>query len=172
MNAQSIIPPNIDYGKISADKYSPDETYEAGELRIQYNSLWKAKQAISVPEPWTPDHWDPTTLAAEFSALNSRGPGIIDTFFVNANTVTDRTLPSNGAFLLVINNTYNVGGIWYISTGGSSSAARIAPIVPSSISSEAAYFTISSDSYNTIKISAGGATADAYVYRLDRILPI
>lgn len=72
MNAQSIIPPNIDYGKISADKYSPDDTYEAGELRIQYNSLWKAKQAISVPEPWTPDHWDPTTLAAEFSALNSR----------------------------------------------------------------------------------------------------
>lgn len=71
MNAQSIIPPNIDYGKISADKYSPDDTYKAGELRIQYNSLWKAKQAISVPEPWTPDHWDPTTLAAEFSALNS-----------------------------------------------------------------------------------------------------
>ena len=72
MNAQSIIPPNIDYGKISADKYSPDDTYEAGELRIQYNTLWKAKQDISVPEPWTPDHWDPTTLAAEFSALNSR----------------------------------------------------------------------------------------------------
>lgn len=74
MNTQSIISPNIDYGKISADKYSPDDTYEAGELRIQYNTLWKAKQAISVPEPWTPDHWDPTTLAAEFSALNSRIP--------------------------------------------------------------------------------------------------
>ena len=71
MNAQSIIPPNIDYGKISADKYDPNETYEEGELRIQYNTLWKAKQAISVPEPWTPDHWEPTTLAAEFSALNS-----------------------------------------------------------------------------------------------------
>lgn len=81
MNAQSIIPPNIDYGKISADKYSPDDTYEAGELRIQYNSLWKAKQAISVPEPWTPDHWEPTTLAAEFSALNSRLSGMPNEVF-------------------------------------------------------------------------------------------
>lgn len=71
MNAQSIIPPNIDYGKISADKYSPDDTYEAGELRIQYNSLWKSNQKIPVPEPWTPAHWDQTTVAAELSALNS-----------------------------------------------------------------------------------------------------
>lgn len=70
-NTQSLIPPNIDYSKISADKYSPDDTYEAGELRIQYNSLWKAKQKISVPEPWTPAHWDATTIAAELIALNS-----------------------------------------------------------------------------------------------------
>lgn len=71
-NTQSLIPPNIDYGKISADKYSPDETYKAGDLRIQNNALWKAKQDINVAEAWTPDHWDPTTLAAEFSLLNSR----------------------------------------------------------------------------------------------------
>lgn len=70
-NTQSLIPPNIDYSKISADKYSPDDTYEAGELRIQYNSLWKAKQKISVPEPWTPAHWDQTTVAEAISALNS-----------------------------------------------------------------------------------------------------
>lgn len=56
----------------TADEYSPDETYTAGRLVIQNNALWKAKQDISVAETWTPDHWDPTTLAAEFSALNSR----------------------------------------------------------------------------------------------------
>lgn len=56
----------------TADEYSPDETYTAGRLVIQNNALWKAKQDISVAETWTPDHWDPTTLAAELSSLNSR----------------------------------------------------------------------------------------------------
>ena len=62
-----------------ADLYSPDETYTAGRLVINNNALWKAKQDIDVAEPWTPDHWDPTTLAAELKAqaedisdLNSR----------------------------------------------------------------------------------------------------
>ena len=55
----------------TADEYSPDETYTAGRLVIQNNALWKAKQDISVAETWTPDHWDPTTLAAELSAVNS-----------------------------------------------------------------------------------------------------
>ena len=55
----------------TADEYSPDETYTAGRLVIQNNALWKAKQDISVAETWTPDHWDPTTLAAELSSLNS-----------------------------------------------------------------------------------------------------
>ena len=59
----------------TADEYSPDETYTAGRLVIQNNALWKAKQDINVAEAWTPDHWDPTTLAAELSAVNSR-PGI------------------------------------------------------------------------------------------------
>ena len=56
----------------TADEYSPDETYTAGRLVIQNNALWKAKQDISVAEPWTPEHWEPTTLAAELSAVNSR----------------------------------------------------------------------------------------------------
>lgn len=56
----------------TADEYSPDETYTAGRLVIQNNALWKAKQDISVAETWTPDHWGPTTLAAELSAVNSR----------------------------------------------------------------------------------------------------
>lgn len=102
-NTQSLIPPNIDYGKISADKYSPDETYKAGDLRIQNNALWKAKQDINVAEAWTPDHWDPTTLAAELSSLNSRKAsaanltyttipisGSLNEFF--ANTQGDRTI--------------------------------------------------------------------------------
>ena len=71
-NTQSLIPPNIDYSKISADKYSPDETYKAGRLIIHNNALCKAKQDINVAEAWTPEHWEPTTLAAELSAVNSR----------------------------------------------------------------------------------------------------
>lgn len=55
----------------TADEYSPDETYTAGRLVIQNNALWKAKQDIDVAEPWTPDHWELTTLAAELSAVNS-----------------------------------------------------------------------------------------------------
>lgn len=55
----------------TADEYSPDETYTAGRLVIQNNALWKAKQDINVAEAWTPAHWDPTTLAAELSAVNS-----------------------------------------------------------------------------------------------------
>ena len=57
----------------TADEYSPDETYTAGRLVINNNALWKAKQDIDVAEAWTPEHWDPTTLAAELSSLNSRG---------------------------------------------------------------------------------------------------
>ena len=54
-----------------ADLYSPDETYTAGRLVINNNALWKAKQDIDVAEAWTPEHWNPTTLAAELSAVNS-----------------------------------------------------------------------------------------------------
>ena len=71
MHTQSIVPPSIDYGKISADKYDPNSTYKKGELRIQYNTLWKAKQDINIAEPWTESHWESTTLAAEFNLLNS-----------------------------------------------------------------------------------------------------
>lgn len=56
----------------TADEYSPDETYTAGRLVIKNNALWKAKQDINVAEAWTPEHWEGTTLAAEFSAVNSR----------------------------------------------------------------------------------------------------
>lgn len=61
-----------DVAGLSADEYDPNATYSSGDLRIHDNILHKANQDISVPEPWTPDHWDPTTLAAELSAVNSR----------------------------------------------------------------------------------------------------
>lgn len=61
-----------DVAGLSADEYDPNATYSSGDLRIHDNILHKANQDISVAEPWTPDHWDPTTLAAELSSLSSR----------------------------------------------------------------------------------------------------
>lgn len=54
-----------------ADKYDPDSTYTQGKLCIQNDALWKSKQNIDAPEPWTESHWESTTLAAELSGLNS-----------------------------------------------------------------------------------------------------
>lgn len=70
----------------TADEYSPDETYTAGRLVIQNNALWKAKQDINVAEAWTPEHWEGTTLAAEFSAVNSRLSTVITTDLNNIKT--------------------------------------------------------------------------------------
>lgn len=73
--AQGAIDEIVEIEKVvngnQADLYSPDETYTAGRLVIKNNALWKAKQNIDVPEPWTESHWESTTLAAEFSLLNS-----------------------------------------------------------------------------------------------------
>lgn len=69
-----------DVAGLSADEYDPNATYSSGDLRIHDNILHKANQDISVAEPWTPAHWDATTIAAELKAqaedisdLNSRG---------------------------------------------------------------------------------------------------
>lgn len=81
--AQGAIDEIVEIEKVvngnQADLYSPDETYTAGCLVINNNALWKAKQDIDVAEAWTPEHWEPTTLAAELKAqaedisdLNSR----------------------------------------------------------------------------------------------------
>lgn len=79
--AQGAIDEIVEIEKVvngnQADLYSPDETYTAGRLVINNNALWKAKQDINVAEPWTPDHWEPTTLAAELSGLNS-SPEVIN----------------------------------------------------------------------------------------------
>lgn len=68
-----------DVAGLSADEYDPNATYSSGDLRIHDNILHKANQDISVAEPWTPAHWDATTIAAELKAqaedisdLNSR----------------------------------------------------------------------------------------------------
>lgn len=67
--AQGAIDEIVEIEKVvngnQADLYSPDETYTAGRLVINNNALWKAKQDINVAEPWTPEHWDSTTIAKE-----------------------------------------------------------------------------------------------------------
>ena len=59
-----------------ADKYNPDLTYVAGDLRIYNNALWRAKQNIDVAEPWTESHWESTNITevigSVYSSLNSR----------------------------------------------------------------------------------------------------
>ena len=57
-----------DVAGLSADEYDPNATYSSGDLRIHDNILHKANQDISVAEPWTPAHWDATTIAAELKA--------------------------------------------------------------------------------------------------------
>lgn len=84
-----------DVAGLSADEYDPNATYSSGDLRIHDNILHKAKQDISVAEAWTPDHWDPTTLAAELSAVNSRGA-----LTVLYSTSTEITNPANQITLL------------------------------------------------------------------------
>lgn len=99
-----------DVAGLSADEYDPNATYSSGDLRIHDNILHKANQDISVAEPWTPAHWDATTIAAELKAqaedisdLNSRKAsaanltyttipisGSLNEFF--ANTQGDRTI--------------------------------------------------------------------------------
>ena len=78
--AQGAIDEIVEIEKVvngnQADSYSPDETYKASRLVIHNNALWKAKQDIDVAEAWTPEHWEPTTLAAELSAVNSRMPKV------------------------------------------------------------------------------------------------
>ena len=58
-----------------ADKYNPDLTYVAGDLRIYNNALWRAKQNIDVAEPWTESHWESTNITevigSVYSSLNS-----------------------------------------------------------------------------------------------------
>lgn len=77
MHTQSIVPPRIDYGKISADKYDPNSTYKKGDLRIQYNTLWKAKQDIDIAEPWTESHWESTNLAEVIGSVYSRTDALL-----------------------------------------------------------------------------------------------
>ena len=75
-----------DVAGLSADEYDPNATYSSGDLRIHDNILHKAKQDISVAETWTPDHWDPTTLAAELSSLSSSLSTVITTDLNNIKT--------------------------------------------------------------------------------------
>lgn len=86
----------------TADEYSPDETYTAGRLVINNNALWKAKQDINVAEAWTPEHWELTTLAAELSAVNSRG----DIFSINTFSGKNYEVQSGTKGIRIKDNVY------------------------------------------------------------------
>jgi len=58
---------------VIADPYNPDNTYAARAYCTHEGGFYKSNQAIDVAEAWTPSHWTQTTVAAELSALNSRG---------------------------------------------------------------------------------------------------
>ncbi len=67
---QGIIPPNINYNKNISDGYQI-RPYTAGETCIHNNTLYKAKQDITVAEEWNPEHWEETTVEQELSAVNA-----------------------------------------------------------------------------------------------------
>lgn len=71
MGMQGIIPPNINYNKNISDGYQI-RPYTAGETCIHNNTLYKAKQDITVAEDWNPDHWKETTVEQELSAVNTK----------------------------------------------------------------------------------------------------
>lgn len=56
-----------------AATYSATSTYSAGDLAYHDGVLYKAKAAITTAEPWTPEHWDTTTIAA---SMGSAGAGM------------------------------------------------------------------------------------------------
>lgn len=70
MGTQGIIPPNINYNKNISDGYQI-RPYTAGETCIHNNTLYKAKQDITVAEEWNPEHWEETTVEQELSAVNA-----------------------------------------------------------------------------------------------------
>ncbi len=70
MGMQGIIPPNINYNKNISDGYQI-RPYTAGETCIHNNTLYKAKQDITVAEEWNPEHWEETTVEQELSAVNT-----------------------------------------------------------------------------------------------------
>lgn len=171
MATQSLIPPNINYGKLSADEYDPNATYSSGDLRIHDNILHKANQAISVAEPWTPAHWDATTIAAELKAqaediseLNSSlGSWTrIISMTVEANRTYDVDLPENKAFLAAVENTYGVGCLYFIQSA--SSEGRNAAVYP--LAENSNYFKIESISGQSakVKVTPGEAYGILRVY--------
>lgn len=71
MGMQGIIPPNINYNKNISDGYQI-RPYTAGETCIHNNTLYKAKQDITVAEEWNPEHWEETTVEQELNAVNTK----------------------------------------------------------------------------------------------------
>ena len=54
---------------IVAESYSVSSTYDAGDLVIKDNQLYKCNTSISTPEAWTAAHWDETTVGEAMKDL-------------------------------------------------------------------------------------------------------
>lgn len=148
-----------------ADKYDPDSTYTQGKLCIQNDALWKAKQNIDAPEPWTESHWESTTLAAELSALNSRlgSWSRVTSMSVGSNETYDVELPENKALLLAVENTYGVGCLYFVQTALSSENRDAATY---SLGGNPNYFKIESISGQAakVKVTPGEASGTLKIY--------
>lgn len=70
MYPNSIIPPNIDYGKISAEPFSDKKPYVVGELCIQFNKLWKFKSPKDAGA-WDESKVEETTISKELEEIIS-----------------------------------------------------------------------------------------------------
>lgn len=52
-----------------SEEYDPELTYAQGVLVRHDGKLYRSKIAITVPEPWTPEHWDHVDLEDEITAI-------------------------------------------------------------------------------------------------------
>ena len=149
-----------DVACLSADEYDPNATYSSGDLRIHDNILHKANQDISVAEPWTPAHWDATTIAAE---LKAQAEDISD---LNSSTPFVVSVTQEGTSGTIAVSSARVrNGVAYIDVeilAGAKGVNRLS--IPSGfrpITSTAGIFaaaTISSDMGKGVSITAEGST--------------
>ena len=165
-NIQEAIDESLEIEKVinenQADPYSPDETYVAGRLVIQNNALWKAKQDISVPEPWTESHWESTTLAAEFSSLNSRTKNTLG----NPESVSfPFTAPSDGIMTITMSTSDTQYSGVNVSVNGIVMCAVGALSTGSATSSVATLRLCKDDTVTaTINDAGGSVTGSFYNY--------
>lgn len=137
-----------------ADKYDPDSTYTQGDIRINNDALWKAKQNIDVAEPWTESHWESTNLAeviaSVYSSLNSR-------MLSGNGTSASIDIASKCGILVIGHSTISNRNGMYIFASSGAGAGTLTPVIaPESI------IQVSLDGSN-LNIAASGGS---FMYRV------